>query len=51
MKNKKQTYLFTVVGAPVGTYEYTADFNNIEEAVAFGFDKFNHVFSVQPYQA
>ena len=48
---KKQTYLFTVVGAPVGTYEYTADFNNIEEAVAFGFDKFNHVFSVQPLDA
>lgn len=48
---KKQPYLFTVVGAPVGTYEYVAKFRNIQEAVAFGFDKFNHVFSVQPYQA
>lgn len=48
---KKQPYLFTVVGVPVGTYEYVANFRNIEEAVKFGFDKFNHVFSVQPLDA
>lgn len=40
-------YIFTVIGAPVGTYEYHIKANNLEEAKAFGWSKFSTIFSVR----